>query len=121
MIEVLHNPRCGKSRTCLAFLDEKKIDYTIIKYLDNPLSINEIETLLKKLNFKPIDLVRQKESIWIENFKGKNLDDKAIIVALHQFPILIERPIIVGKNHAVIARDLSKTEDLFNKLLGNQS
>lgn len=121
MIEVLHNPRCGKSRTCLAFLDEKKIDYTIIKYLDNPLSINEIETLLKKLNFKPIDLVRQKESIWIENFKGKNLDDKAIIEALHQFPILIERPIIVGKNHAVIARDLTKSKDLFNKLLGNQS
>jgi len=121
MFEVLHNPRCGKSRTCLAFLDEKKIDYTIIKYLDNPLSINEIETLLKKLNFKPIDLVRQKESIWIENFKGKNLDDKAIIEALHQFPILIERPIIVGKNHAVIARDFSKSEDLFNKLLGDES
>ena len=121
MFEVLHNPRCGKSRTCLAFLDEKKIDYTIIKYLDNPLSINEIETLLKKLNFKPIDLIRQKESIWIENFKGKNLNDKAIIEALHQFPILIERPIVVGKNHAVIARDLSKSEDLFNKLLGNQS
>jgi arsenate reductase len=42
MIEVLHNPRCGKSRTCLAFLGEKKIDYTVIKYLDNPLRINEM-------------------------------------------------------------------------------
>jgi len=121
MIEVLHNPRCGKSRTCLAFLGEKKIDYTVIKYLDNPLRINEIETLLKKLNLKPLDLVRQKETIWIEKFKGKNLSDKAIIEALSQFPILIERPIIIGKNHAVIARDLSKSEDSFNKLLGNLS
>ncbi len=87
MIEVLHNPRCGKSRTCLAFLGEKKIDYTVIKYLDNTLRINEIETLLKKLNLKPLDLVRQKENIWIEKFKGKNLSDKAIIEALSQFPI----------------------------------
>jgi arsenate reductase len=118
MLEILHNPRCGKSRTCLAFLDERKVDYKVIKYLDNPLSVNEIKSLLEKLNFKPIDLVRQKESIWIKNFKGKNLDDNAIIEALHQYPILIERPIIIGKNHAFIARDLSKSEAIFNKVLG---
>jgi arsenate reductase len=119
MLEVLHNPRCGKSRSCLAFLDDKKIDYTIIKYIDNPLSVNEIKNLLKKLNIKPIDLVRQKETVWIENFKGKNLDDDAIIEALHLYPILIERPIIMGKNDAIIARDLSKSEEFFNKVLGN--
>ena len=112
MIEVLHNPRCGKSRTCLAFLDEKKIDYTIIKYLDNPLSINEIETLLKKLNFKPIDLVRQKESIWIENFKGKQLSDAQIIQAMLENPKLIERPIIVNGNKAVIARPKEKINEI---------
>ena len=121
MIQIYHNPRCGKSRNCLSFLEESKKEFEIIKYLEETPSYEELVSLIKKLNIQPIALVRVKEKIWIENFKGKKLDDKAIIAALHQFPILIERPIIVGKNHAVIARDLSKSEDLFNKLLGNQS
>lgn len=121
MIEVLHNPRCGKSRNCLAFLDEKNIEYTIVKYLENPLDTNEIEILLKKLNLEPIDLIRQKEPIWIENYKGKKLSDKELIKLIQKHPILIERPIVISKNYAVIARDLSKSEVLFNKVLGNQS
>jgi arsenate reductase len=120
MIKVLHNPRCGKSRNCIAHLDQLKIPYQIVKYLDNTLSIEELEELLTKLGKKPIDIVRTKEPIWTEQYKGKSLTDKDIINALHKHPILIERPIVIGDKQAVIARDLSQSEELFNKVLANQ-
>jgi arsenate reductase (glutaredoxin) len=106
MLKVLHNPRCGKSRNCLAFLDEKETDYQIIKYLENPLSKAEIKQLLKKLKLKPIAIVRQKESIWVEHFQGKILSDDAIIETLTQYPILIERPIVINGDNAYIAREM---------------
>ncbi|MGL2963480.1 arsenate reductase family protein [Flavobacterium sp. RSB2_4_14] len=111
MLQVLHNPRCGKSRNCLAFLKESQKEFEIINYLENPLSTEEIKTLLKKLNYKPIELVRQKETIWKENFKGKSITDDAIIDALAKFPILIERPIVVDGEKAIIGREIQKLND----------
>lgn len=104
MIEIYHNPRCGKSRNCLALVSEKEEAITIIKYLENPLSNQNLKELLQKLNFKPIQLVRVKEKIWIENFKNKQLTDEAIIQAMVDHPILIERPIVVKGNKAIIGR-----------------
>ena len=104
MIEIYHNPRCGKSRNCLALVSEKKEEITVIKYLENPLSELDVKELLQKLNFKPIQLVRVKEKIWIENFKNKQLTDEAIIQAMVDHPILIERPIVVKGNKAIIGR-----------------
>ena len=66
---------------------------------------------LNKLNYKPIDLVRQKESVWIENFKGKDLSDDEIVQAMIQFPILIERPIVVFENTAIVARPSEKLNE----------
>ena len=113
MIQVLHNPRCGKSRNCLAFLENKNKSFEIISYLNQPLSCDEIKSLLKKLKIKPIAIVRQKESIWIEHFKNKNPTDNAIIIALADYPILIERPIIIDGDYAFIARELEKIEAYF--------
>ena len=106
MIQVYHNPRCGKSRSCLAFLDESKQDYEIIAYLTDTPSFEDLKSLLKKLNIHPIDLVRIKEKIWIENYKGKSLTDEEIIQAMADHPILIERPIVVKDGKAIIGRDL---------------
>jgi len=113
MIEVYHNPRCGKSRNCLAFLENTNQEYKIIKYLEEVPSTEELKTLLKKLNIKPIELVRQKEKIWIEQFKGQNLTDEAVIQAMIKNPILIERPIIIRGNKAIIAREADKIEAFF--------
>ncbi|OYX84383.1 MAG: arsenate reductase (glutaredoxin) [Flavobacteriales bacterium 32-34-25] len=113
MIEVYHNPRCGKSRNCLAFLENSNQEYKIIKYLEEAPSAEELKNLLQKLNIKPIDLVRQKEKIWIEQFKGQNLTDEAIIQAMVENPILIERPIIIKENKAIIAREMDKIEAFF--------
>lgn len=110
MLQILHNPRCGKSRNCLAFLDDAKTEYEIRNYLQNPLSESELKELLEKLNLKPIELVRQKETVWIDHFKGKTLTDTQIIKALSEYPILIERPIVIKGNQAIIGRDLEKLE-----------
>jgi len=108
MLQILHNPRCGKSRSCLVFTAESKVPFEIIYYLENPLSESELEILIKKLGIKPIMLVRQKESIWVANYKGKSLTDFDIIRALSKHPILIERPIIIDGDKAIIARETDK-------------
>ncbi|GGC89584.1 arsenate reductase (glutaredoxin) [Flavobacterium lutivivi] len=114
-MKILHNPRCGKSRNCLAIFDQKNIDYQIIKYLENPLTKEEILNLLKKLSISPLELVRQKETIWVEQFKNKSLTDDDIINALVQFPILIERPIIIDGDKAIIAREEEKILNFINQ------
>jgi len=108
MIQIYHNQRCGKSRNCLLLLKESDKQIEIINYLDTPPTAQELTILLQKLNLTPIELVRQKESIWIENFKGKTLTENEIIQSMVENPILIERPIVVNGNKAIIGRDLEK-------------
>ena len=111
MLQMLHNPRCGKSRNCLAFLKENDVPFEVINYLENPLSKTELETLINKLAIKPLDLVRQKETIWKDSFKGKSLSDEDIIKALAKFPILMERPIAIKNGKAIIAREMEKLKN----------
>lgn len=106
MIQVYHNPRCGKSRNCLLFLKDSNAEFEIINYLETPPTFAELKVLLKKLNFTPTELVRQKEKIWIETFKRETLTPDEVIQAMVDNPILIERPIVVNGNKATIGRDL---------------
>ena len=108
MIQIYHNQRCGKSRNCLLLLKESNAAIEIINYLNTPPTAAELTELLKKLKLTPIELVRQKEKIWIENFKGKKLTENEIIQAMVENPILIERPIVVNGDKAIIGRDLEK-------------
>jgi len=114
MIKIYHNPRCGKSRDCLAFIQNSKQEYEVIKYLETPLSFNELEDIIRKLNIKPIELIRKNETIWIEKYKNKNLSNIEIIQSMVDFPILMERPIVINGSKAVIARPLEKLTSLFN-------
>jgi arsenate reductase len=88
----------------LAQVTEKESEVAIVKYLETPPTEQEIKAILQKLNFKPIQLVRTKESIWMENYKNKSLTDEEIIQALVAHPILIERPILVKGDQAIIGR-----------------
>ena len=108
MIQIYHNSRCGKSRECLAFLEDSGQEYEVVKYLETIPTFEELKIIITKLNIKPIELVRQKEKIWVENFKNKTLTDDEIIAAMISYPILIERPIVINGNKAVIARPLAK-------------
>ena len=112
MITIYHNPKCTKSREGLCEIKKMKKSFTIRKYLDEPFTKEEMKDVIRKLNIKPLELVRTKESIWIENYKGKQLSDEDIIDALLLHPKLIERPIIVIDNKAVIARPKEKIYEL---------
>lgn len=112
MITIYHNPRCGKSRDCLAFLETSNKKFEIIKYLETPLSLNELKEIIRKLNINPIELIRKNETIWKENFKGKELNDSDIIQAMVDYPILMERPIVVYNDKAIIARPLEKINEI---------
>lgn len=113
MITIYHNPRCTKSREGLCELELLNEPFEIRKYLENPFTKEELIDVINKLGIKPIELVRTKESIWVENYKGKLLSDNEIIEAMLTNPKLIERPIVVKENKAVIARP----KENINKIL----
>lgn len=104
MIKIYHNPRCSKSRQGLVLLEDSGKKFEIVKYLNTPINTNELTDVIKKLAIKPIDLVRKNESIWKENYKGKTLSNNAIISILIEHPKLIERPIVINNDKAVIGR-----------------
>jgi arsenate reductase len=110
MITIFHNPRCGKSRECLAFLNQSKEEINVVNYLVNPPPFDELSKIIQLLQIKPIELVRQKESIWVADFKNKAMTDTEIIQTMREHPILIERPIVINGNQAVIARPYDKVK-----------
>jgi len=96
----------------LAFLEEKGLEYEVVKYLEDVPTLDELSSIIEKLNIKPIELVRQKEKVWIEKFKNKSMTDKQIIEAMILNPILIERPIVINGNKAIIARPIQKASTI---------
>ena len=111
-MKIYHNNRCRKSREGLAILEASNLPFEIINYLENPPTKEELENILILLGIKPIELVRKNEAIWKENFKNKELSDNDIINAMLQHPKLIERPIVVKNNKAVIGRPPEKIKEL---------
>ncbi len=112
MIVIYHNPRCSKSRACLKTLEASKIDHEVVKYLDEDLSIEKLEHIINLLKIKPIDLVRKNEKLWKENFKNLDFTDKELIGVMVKYPKLIERPIIINGNKAIIGRPPERVLDL---------
>ena len=104
MIKIYHNPRCSKSRQGLNILEASGKEFETVKYLEEELTSKELEIIISKLDISPIDLVRKNEAIWKSDFKGKTLSDKDIIDAMVKHPKLIERPIVVNGNKAVVGR-----------------
>ncbi|AXH15284.1 arsenate reductase (glutaredoxin) [Malaciobacter mytili LMG 24559] len=106
-VTIWHNPRCSKSRDALSFLEERKLDIKIVKYLESQPNEKEIKEILLMLGISAKDLVRSKEEL----FKELNLKDASeteLIKAMAQYPKLIERPIVIKNGSAVIARPKEK-------------
>ncbi len=108
MIKIYHNNRCSKSRCGVQALEESGKQFEVVKYLEDVPTKAELKHIIKLLGITPIELVRKNESIWKENFKGKTLSDDAIIEAMVANPKLIERPIVINGNKAVIGRPTEK-------------
>ncbi|PWH82930.1 arsenate reductase (glutaredoxin) [Brumimicrobium oceani] len=103
-MKIYHNPRCSKSRNALQLLEEKGLDVEVVKYLENTPSKAELKALLKKLDMKAEDIVRKGEAAYKEHFKGKTLNDDEWITAFVEYPKLIERPIFIKGEKAVVGR-----------------
>ena len=111
MIKVFHNNSCSTSRAVLEFLDEYDVKFELIDMIEDPLSENEIRTLLKKLGLPAEALVRTKDRLFLENFAGKNLTEEQLITILAENPSLIQRPVLVKPGIAVIGRPLENVKN----------
>ena len=115
MITIYHNPRCTKSRQGLEVLEKSGEKFEVVKYLENIPTKDELRKVLGSLNIPVENLVRKNEAIWKENYRGKNLSEEDILDAMIQYPKLIERPIVIKDNKAVIGRPTEKIYDLLNE------
>lgn len=103
-IKIYHNNHCSKSREALCLLQEENADFEIVEYLKEKQSANELKELLSKLGISAHELMRKNEKEYAEHVKGKILSEEEMINLLVEFPKLIERPIIVKGNQAIIGR-----------------
>ena len=104
-VTIFHNPRCSKSRQTLSLIQEKNIDINIIEYLKTPPDISQLKQILKKLGYEPRQLMRKSEQIYKDlDLGNENKTTEDLVIAMAQNPILIERPIVLSGEKAVIGR-----------------
>ena len=111
-MKIYHNPRCSKSRDSYKLFQEKNIEFETIEYLKNPITKEELTDLLSKLGIPAMELIRKGEAQYKENYKGKNLSEEQWVDAMIKFPKLMERPIVVKGDKAVIGRPIEKVIQL---------
>ncbi|WP_209403049.1 arsenate reductase (glutaredoxin) [Pseudozobellia sp. WGM2] len=112
MIKIYHNPRCRKSREGLGLVEKSGQDFEVVKYLEEVPTKEDLRKILGCLAITPDMLVRKNEAIWKENFRGKLLSDDEILDAMIKYPKLIERPIVVKGDKAVIGRPTERVEEI---------
>jgi len=102
-VTIYHNPRCSTSRKTLALLEEKGIEPKVVNYLETPLKADEIKALLKKLGLTAHQLLRRKE-VGPLDLDTDAMTETQLVAAMAKHPILIERPVVVNGNKAVLGR-----------------
>ena len=113
MFVIYHNSRCSKSRQALALLRDNAIEPIIVEYLKEPITKPQLKELLQKLGLEPIELLRKSEKEFKDlQLSNKSLSDDIVIDFMIKHPKLIERPIIVRGDHAVIGRPADKIFNL---------
>lgn len=112
MLKILHNPRCQKSRQTLQLIEESGEMVTVVEYLKTVPTKDELKGIINMLGIEPLDLVRKGEAVYKEEFKGKDLDNDQWIEAMVQNPKLIERPIVIKGDKAIIGRPPEKVKEL---------
>jgi arsenate reductase (glutaredoxin) len=115
MISIYHNKRCAKSREAYSFLESVGEEVQVIDYLNHPPDRATLKSLLKKLNISAKELVRVKEKVFQDEYKGKTMSEEDYINAMLKHPVLIERPIVVKGNSAVIGRPFERVTEFINQ------
>lgn len=104
-VTILHNPRCTKSRATLALLVARGLQPRIVDYLTHPPTVAELKEILGKLGFRARELVRKEEAEYQDlQLDAEDIDDDALIAAMHAHPHLIQRPIVLANGKAAIGR-----------------
>lgn len=104
-IRIYHNPECSKFRLALALLEENDIDPQVIYFMETPPSIDEIKSLLDKLDLKLLDIIRRSKDDFDElGLDDETLSEEIILDLLQKHPQLLQRPIVVKGDEAIIAR-----------------
>jgi|SRR5690554_6125988 len=111
-MKIYHNPRCSKSRETLSLIREAGQEPEIIEYLKTVPNSATIKDLLMKLNLKPTDILRKGEKVYKDKFKGKNFNDDEWIQIMIENPKIIERPIVVKGNKAILGRPPENVKEL---------
>ena len=107
-----HNPRCRKSREGLELLKKNGQNPEVIYYLNEPISFEDLQETIEKLNISAKELIRKNEAIYKENFKGKSLSNNEWIQVMIDHPKLMERPIFIVGNKGVIGRPPEKVLEI---------
>ena len=102
---IYHNPRCSKSRQTLEILNKQNVDTEIVLYLETPPSAEEVTSILQKLGLRSRDIIRKGEKEYkLLNIKDQSLTENELITFMSENPKLIERPIVVKDDKAIIGR-----------------
>jgi arsenate reductase len=104
MITIYHNNRCAKSRSALEIIKRSNADIHVVEYLKDPPTEKDLQGILKKLGMKAEEIIRKKEELFRTKFAGKKYSEEEWISILSENPVLIERPIVIKGNKAVIGR-----------------
>jgi len=113
LVRIYHNARCSKSRSACQLLVDQGVKLEVVEYLKTPPDRDELVALLQKLGLRAEDLVRKGEAVYKADYQGRSLDEAGWLDALLAHPILIERPIVVRGDRAVIGRPPERVLELF--------
>lgn len=112
-IQIYHNPRCSKSRQTLQILQNHQVDIDIIEYLKTPPNVDELATILEKLDMSARELLRKSEKQFKElSLDNPSLTDDELLEAMASHPKLIERPIVINGERACIGRPPEAVESI---------
>ncbi len=112
-LTIWHNKLCSTSRKALDYLENLSYKITIRPYLTEPPSETELEEVLKKMGEDAQFILRKKDKVFLEKFADKNLSNSEWIKAMHNNPSMIERPIVISKDKAWLARPFDKWAEEF--------
>lgn len=110
---IFHNNACSTSRSVLDILKENQFEVEIRNYIQNPPSVDELKDILKKSGLEATALLRKKDKVFKESFEDKHLSNEEWVEAISENPSILERPIVIIGNKAVLARPIDKVKELF--------
>lgn len=111
-MKIYHNTRCRKSRETLKIIEDAGKEIEVIEYLKTPPTEKELKDVLTKLGMKAEDIIRKNEQVFKDNYKGRSLSEDEWIKAMVENPILIERPIVIEGNKAILGRPPENVKEI---------